>query len=131
MSEVAAGIGTTDVAGRWFAIEVEFEPIRWTRKLGWILGSGLLYFMTVGFYLRPMRQRSTVRLVRRSDLATVATYVHRLAEDLDSDLVWFRIHLVETHVFDFCRRIGVPVEHVEGGGQDFADDDLVTLIELP
>jgi len=97
---------TTDVAGRWFAIEVEYEPIRWPRKASWILGSGLLYFVTVGCYLRPMRQRSTVRLVRRSDRRTVATYEHRLAEDLDSDLVWFGIHLVETHVFDFCRRIG-------------------------
>lgn len=121
---------TTDVAGRWFAVEVEYEPIRWTRKAGWILGSGFLYFMTIGFYLRPMRQRSTVRLVRRTDRATVATYEHRLAEDLDSDLVWFRGHLVEDQVFDFCRRIGVPIEHVAGGGRDFEDDELVRLIEL-
>lgn len=130
MTEAAAGIGTPDVAGRWFAIEVEYEPIRWPKKLGWVLGSGFLYFITVGCYLRPMRQRSTVRLVRRSDRGTAATYEHRLAEDLDSDLVWFRIHLVEDHVFDFCRRIGVPTVHVEGGGQDVTDDELVRLIEL-
>lgn len=92
--------------------------------------SGFLYFITVGCYLRPMRQRSTVHLVRRSDRGTAATYEHRLAEDLDSDLVWFRIHLVEDHVFDFCRRIGVPTVHVEGGGQDFASDELVQLIDL-
>lgn len=121
---------TADVAGRWFAIEVEYEPIRWSRKAGWIVGSGLLYLLTFCLYLRPLRQRSTVRLVRRSDRRTVATYQHRLAEDLDSDLVWFRTHLVEDHVFDFCRRIGVPLEHVEGGGQDFTDDELVRLIEL-
>lgn len=121
---------TSDVAGRWFAIEVEYEPIRWWKKAGWLVGSGLLYLLTVLLYLRPLRQRSTIRLLRRSDLATVATYEHRLAEDLDSDLVWFRLHLVETNVFDFCRRIGVPIEHVEGGGQDFEGDELVRLIEM-
>lgn len=121
---------TSDVAGRWFAIVVEYEPIRWTRKSGWIVGSGLLYFLTFCLYLRPLRQRSMVRLVRRSDLRTVATYEHRLAGDLDSDLLWFRSHLVEDQVFDFCRRIGVPIEHVEGGGQDFEDEDLVRLVEM-
>ena len=55
----------------------------------------------------------------------------RHAADLDSDLVWFRAHLVEDHVLDFCRRIGVPPVHIEGGGQDFAEDQLVRLIELP
>lgn len=129
MTEAAAG--TTDVAGRWFAVEVEYEPIRWGRKASWIVGSGLLYLLTFLLYLRPLRQRSVVRLVRRSDRKTVATYEHRLAEDLDSDVVWFRTHLVEDHVFDFCWRIGVPVEHVEGGGQDFTDDELVRLIERP
>lgn len=130
MTEAAAGTGTTDVAGRWFAVEVEYEPISRTRKATWIVGSGLLYLLTFLLYLRPLRQRSVVRLVRRSDLATVATYEHRLAEDLDSDVVWFRTHLAEDQVFDFCRRIGVPIEHVAGGGQDFEDEELVRLIEL-
>lgn len=122
---------TADVAGRWFAIDVEYEQIRWTRKAGWIALGGLRYFLSLGAYVLPLRQRSTVRLVRRSDLATVTTYEYRRAADLDSDLVWFPIHLVEDHVFDFCRRIGVPTVHVEGGGQDFAEDDLVRLTELP
>lgn len=121
---------TVDVAGRWFAIEVEYEPIRWTRKAGWIALGGLLYFLSIGAYVLPLRQHSTVRLVRRSDLRAVATYEYRHAADLDNDLVWFPIHLVEDHVFDFCRRIGVPTVHVEGGGQDFTHDELVRLIEL-
>lgn len=121
---------TADVAGRWFAIEVEYEPIRWSRKVCWIAAGGLLYLLTIGIYLLPLRQRSAVRLVRRSDLRTVATYEHRLAADLDGDLAWFRIHLVEDQVHDFCRRIGVPLEHVEGGGRDFTDDELVRLVEL-
>lgn len=109
---------------------MEYEPNRWGRKASWIVGSGLLYLLSFLLYLRPLRPRSVVRLVRRSDRKTVATYEHRLAEDLDSDLVWFRTHLVEDQVFDFCRRIGVPIEHVVGGGQDFEDEDLVRLIEL-
>lgn len=124
------GTTTGDVAGRWFAIEVKYEPIRWSRRAGWIVGSGLLYFLTFCLYLRALRQRSTVRLVRRSDRRTVTTYEHRLAEDLESDLVWFRSHLVEDQVFDFCRRIGVPIEHVEGGGQDFEGEELVRLTEV-
>ncbi|NYI47532.1 hypothetical protein BJ993_004612 [Nocardioides aromaticivorans] len=130
MTEPAAGVTTADVAGRWFAIEVEYEPIRRGRKAGWIAAGGALYFVTLGVYILPLRQRSTVRLLRRSDMGTVATYEHRHAADLDGDLVWFRTHLVEDQVFDFCRRIGVATAHVEGGGQDFEDEDLVRLVEL-
>lgn len=130
MTEVSTGVPTADVAGRWFAIEVEYEPVGWGRKARWVVLGGLLYFATLGVYLLPLRQRSTVRLLRRSDMGTVATYEHRHAADLDGDLVWFRTHLVEDQVFDFCRRIGVATAHVEGGGQDFEDEDLVRLVEL-
>ncbi|WP_418059977.1 hypothetical protein [Pimelobacter simplex] len=107
------------VAGRWFAVRVEYEEHTGAHKAWDVVKHVLLGIVTLGFTLIDYNPRrpSNVLVVRRDDGTTVVGYRHSTVGEAALHATSLVDRFGEVHVFDLCRDLGLPVEAVAGEGR--------------
>lgn len=110
------------VAGRWFAVRVEFEKHDGGRKAWDVVKHVLLGIVTIGITLVDYdpRRSSNVVVLRRDNGSAVLGYRYSTVGDATLHATSLAERLKTMHVFDFCRDLGLPMESVAGEGEELS-----------
>lgn len=108
------------LAGRWFGVRAEYvRPpvlIRIRQSISWFFGGVLTLGLTMGDY-DPKRSCSVI-VLRRDTGGEVARFSYESLGDATGHVASLRSRLEATHVFDFCRELGIPTAAVAGAGSE-------------
>ncbi|GAA1159163.1 hypothetical protein [Nocardioides aquiterrae] len=112
------------LAARWFGVRGEFELVSRRRMAvltarHWLVLLGSWGILSSDF--DPPRFCDVI-VFRRDTGAAVASFSHSQLGSATGHLTDLRDRLLSTHVFDFCRELGLSIDVVIGPGQDLTLD---------
>jgi len=116
------------VAGRWFAVRVEFETHVGGRRVWDLVKHVLLGVVTLGISLVDYdpRRASNVVLLRHDNGSAVLGFRYSTLGGAALHATSLAERLERTHVFDFCRELGLPMSVVAGEGRPREEGGEVT-----
>jgi hypothetical protein len=121
------------VAGRWFGVRAELERVGIARRMWRGFLQVVLSVVTVGISLDEWSpKRLTDVVVYRHDTGeTVVRYRYRYLGPATAHVQSLLARLGKTHVFDFCRELGIDIGQVVGEGADEGAEPELTVVERP
>ena len=107
-------------AARWFGVRGEFELVSRRRMAMLTARASLLYLASWGVLAGDFdpKRFCDVIVFRRDTGDRVASFRYTHLGAATDHLTDLRARLLSTHVFDFCRELGLSIGLVEGPGQD-------------
>lgn len=120
-------------AARWFTVAAEFERVAGWNMAWRYVKEVFIGLASMGLTLGDVdpKRFCDVRVLRRDTGECVAHYSYEHLGEAHTHVTSLTSRLEDTHVFDFCRDLGIPIHHVVGEGCTDPVDRESIWIEIP
>jgi len=124
--------GPASVAGRWFGVRAEFERVSRLGTMWRTVKWSILGFVTLGLTLGDFdpKRFCDVIVFRRDTGQEVASFSYDFLREASDHVEDLRRRLEGTHVYDFCRELGVGTDSVVGAGSSESLEPTVVWQEI-
>jgi len=124
--------GPASVAGRWFGVRAEFERVSRLGTMWRTVKWSILGFVTLGLTMGDFdpKRFCDVIVFRRDTGQEVTSFSYDVLGEASDHVEDLRRRLEGTHVYDFCRELGVGTDSVVGAGSSESLEPTVVWQEI-